>query len=111
MHDITRLKCTVYQNLICRQRRAVLMNTCGTHINTLYAPLVRQYVHACVPYSLEHPNRIGCRAIMQSGIRCVWLLLIVIMRRTIAMLSMLPVNHNEDYIVMRIQHTVPNRST
>ena len=75
----------------------VLMNTCGTHINTLYAPPVRQYVHACVPYSLEHPNRIGCRAIMQSGIRCVWLFLIVIMRRTIAMLSMLPVNHNEDY--------------
>ena len=40
-----------------------------------------------------------------------FLLLIVIMRITIAMLSMIPVNHNEDYTVMRIQHTVPNRST
>ena len=29
---------------------------------------------------------------------------------TIAMLSMLLVNHNEDYTGMRIQHTVPNRS-
>ena len=31
--------------------------------------------------------------------------LIVIMRRTIAMICMLPVVHNNDYTVMRIQHT------
>ena len=33
------------------------------------------------------------------------LLLIVIMSITIAMLSMLPVIHNKDYIIMRIQQT------